>query len=170
MKKVTIILTGVILMTIASLTVNAQNTATATSGATATIHQHLSLVKDVDLAFGGIIADTDGGTVAIAATSAGTPTYNGLPTQLSTTTTASKFTASGQANATFAITLPTSIDINDGASHTMSIDNFLASDGTTGHALTSGTNEFYVGATLNVGAGQQAGTYTGTFPVTVTYE
>jgi hypothetical protein len=170
MKKVTIILTGVILMTITALTANAQNTATESATATATIHQHLSLVKDVDLAFGGIITDTDGGTVVIAATSAGTPTYTGLPTQLSTTTTASKFTASGQANATFAITLPTSISINDGASHSMIVDNFVASDGITGHALVSSTNEFYVGATLNVGAGQEAGSYTGTFPVTVTYE
>lgn len=170
MKKVTIILTGVILMSFAALNVNAQNTATESASATATIHQHLSLAKNVDLAFGGIITDTDGGTVVIAATSAGTPTYDGLPTQLSTTTTASKFTASGQANATFAITLPTSISITDDASNSMTVNSFVASDGITGHALTSGTNEFFVGATLEVGAGQEAGTYIGTFPITVTYE
>lgn len=169
MKKVTIILTGVILMSIAALNVNAQNTATESASATATIHQHLSLAKNVDLAFGGIITDTDGGTVLIPATLAGTPAYAGLPAQLSTTTTASKFTASGQDGAKFAITLPASIDITSGTK-TMVVNNFVSSAGVTGAQLIGGTNEFYVGATLEVGAGQEAGTYTGTFSVTVTYE
>ncbi|GAP42598.1 hypothetical protein TBC1_11730 [Lentimicrobium saccharophilum] len=169
MKKVTIILTGVILMAISAINVNAQNTATETAEASATIHQHLSLSKDVDLAFGGIITDTDGGTVAIPATSAGTPNYNGLPAQLATTTSAAKFTASGQDGATFDITLPTSATITNG-SESMIIDNFISSTGNDGVVLSGGATEFFVGATLNIAAGQAAGEYTGEFDVTVTYE
>ena len=169
MKKVTIILTGVILMSIASVSVNAQNTATANALASATILQHLSLVKNVNLAFGGVITDTDGGTVLIPATAAGTPSYTGLPSQLTATTTAAQFTANGQADATFAITLPASTVLTSG-SNTMTVNNFVSSVGTTGVQLTAGTKLFYVGATLNLGAAQSAGIYNGNFDVTVTYE
>lgn len=170
MKKVTIILTGVILMSIAALNVNAQSTATESADATANILQHLTLVKNVDLAFGDIITDTDGGTVKIAATLAGGPTYDGLPTQLTTTTAAAKFTASGQDGATFAITLPGTVVITNLNTKTMEIADFISSKGTTAVSLTGGSTEFYVGATLTVGAAQEAGLYSGTFPVTVTYE
>lgn len=170
MKKATIILTGVIMMSIAAINANAQNTATQSADASATILQHLTLVKNVDLAFGGIITDTDGGTVVIEASEAGGPTYNGLPSQLAAETSASKFTANGQADATFAITLPASTSLSDGASHTMTVNNFVSSVGVAGVVLTDGIKEFYVGATLNIGAAQAAGIYTGSFPVTVTYE
>ena len=169
MKKVTIILSSVILMTIAAVSVNAQNTATANADASATILQHLSLIKNVDLAFGGIITDTDGGTVLIPATPTGTPSYNGLPTQLTATTSAAQFTANGEDEATFAITLPASTILTDG-SNTMTVDNFVSSVGITGVQLVSSEKMFYVGATLNVGAAQAAGTYSGDFDVTVTYE
>lgn len=169
MKKVTIILTGVILMAISAMNVNAQNTDTESAQATATIHQHLSLSKNVDLAFGGIITDTDWGTVTIPANSAGTPNYSGLPAQLAATTAAAKFTANGQDGATFDITLPSTASITNG-SHSMTIDNFISSEGTNGVVLSGGSKEFYVGATLNIAAGQAAGQYTGNFNVTVTYE
>jgi len=169
MKKVTIILTGVILMTIGTLSVNAQNIATDNALASATILQHLTLEKNVDLAFGGIITDTDGGTVLIPATSAGTPSYTGLPTQLAAITSAAQFTANGQADATFAITLPGSTTLTNGT-HSMIVDNFVSSTPLTGVQLTLGERMFYVGATLNVGAAQAAGTYNGNFDVTVTYE
>jgi hypothetical protein len=169
MKKVTLILSGIILMTIATVSVNAQNTDTETAQASATILQHLSLTKNVDLAFGGIITDTDGGSVLIPATAAGTPSYTGLPTQLAATTSAAQFTANGEDDATFAITLPASTIITDGT-HNMTIDNFVSSVGTSGVQLVSSEKMFYVGATLNIDAAQAAGLYTGSFNVTVTYE
>lgn len=169
MKKVTFILSSVILMTIATVSVNAQNIAIANADASATILQHLSLTKNVDLAFGGIITDTDGGSVLIPATAAGTPSYNGLPTQLTATTSAAQFTANGEDDATFAITLPASTTLTNGT-HTMLVDNFVSSVGLTGVQLVSSEKMFYVGATLNVGAAQAAGTYSGDFDVTVTYE
>jgi len=171
MKKVTIILTGVILMTIASVSVNAQNIATDNASASATILEHLTLVKNVDLVFGGIITDTDGGTVVIAATETGTVSYNNLPSQLSASTSSSKFTASGQSNALFAITLPSTTTITNGTpADDMTIGSYVSSVGLTHVQLTGGVKEFYVGATLTIGAQQPAGLYTGSFPVTVTYE
>lgn len=169
MKKVTIILTGVILMALNAINVNAQNTDDANALVSATILQHLQVNKTTDLAFGGIITDEDGGTVVIAANSSGSATYNGLPTQLPATTTAAFFTATGQADATFAIDLPTSITLTDGT-NTMTVDDFMSSVGIAGVQLTSGSREFYVGATLNIGSAQPAGVYNGNFDVTVTYE
>lgn len=52
----------------------------------------------------------------------------------------------------------------------MTIGSYLSSVGTTGVQLTDGVKEFYVGATLTIGAAQPAGLYSGSFPVTVTYE
>lgn len=169
MKKVTIILSGIVMMTIASVSVKAQSTDTETAQASATILQHLSLTKNVDLAFGGVITDVNGGTVQIPATSAGTPSYTDLPTQLATTTSAAQFTANGEDGATFAITLPESTILTNGDA-SMTVDNFVSSVGTAGVQLEDSEKMFYVGAILNIGAAQPAGTYNGSFDVTVTYE
>jgi len=169
MKKVTILLSGIIMMTIASVSVKAQSTDTEAAQASATILQHLSLTKNVDLAFGGVITDVNGGTVLIPATSSATPSYSELPTQLTTTTSAAKFTANGEDGATFAITLPESTVITNGSS-SMTVDEFVSSVGTSGVQLEDSEKMFYVGATLNIGAAQAAGTYNGSFNVTVTYE
>lgn len=169
MKKVTIILSGILMMTIATVSVKAQSTDTEAAQASATILQHLSLTKNVDLAFGGVITDVNGGTVLIPATSSATPSYTGLPTQLTATTSAAKFTANGQNGATFAITLPESTVISTG-SNNMTVNNFVSSVGISGVQLEGSEKMFYVGATLNIGTAQAAGTYNGTFNVTVTYE
>lgn len=169
MKKVTIILSGILMMTIATVSVKAQSTDTETAQASATILQHLSLTKNVDLAFGGVITDVNGGTVLIPATSSATPSYTDLPTQLTATTSAAKFTANGQNGATFAITLPESTVISTG-SNNMTVNNFVSSVGISGVQLEGSEKMFYVGATLNIGTAQAAGTYNGTFNVTVTYE
>jgi X-X-X-Leu-X-X-Gly heptad repeat protein len=86
----------------------------------------------------------------------GTPTNN-----------SAQFTVTGQAATAFTVTLPA-----DGAttiangSNTMGV-NFTLNTGA--GALTSGTEQIYVGGTLSVSATQAAGSYTGTFPVTVAY-
>lgn len=170
MKKVTIILTGVILMALNAINVNAQNQASTNAAASATILEHISIIKDVDLAFGGIITDADGGTVVVPASSGSTATYNNLPLQVAgQTISAAKFTVNGADAATFAITLPGTVTISSSTSN-MDVDNFVSSVGTSNVQLEGGEAEFYVGATLNIQGDQDAGVYTGSFSVTVTYE
>lgn len=145
---------------------------TATATATATIVTPISISHvtgtDTELSFGNIIADADGGTVVI--TPAGGRTLNGLTSpSITGTISAASFTVTGVDGATYAISLPGNHTINSGG-NSMVVDTFTSNPSGTG-TLTGGTEALTVGATLNVGLAQPAGTYTnaGGFAVTVNY-
>jgi hypothetical protein len=118
--------------------------------------------------FGNVAVSTAPGTVVL--TPAGTRTFTGgitLPAVTGTVTAAS-FTVTGEGSYTYAITLPaTATTIDDDASHTMTVDTWTSNPSGTG-TLSSGTQTLTVGATLNVGGSQVAGTYTSDTPFTVT--
>jgi hypothetical protein len=124
------------------------------------------------MAFGNIaVNSTTLGTVTLPATS-GTPirTFTGgvtLPA-VTGTVSAAEFTVTGANATTYAITLPSSTTITS-SSNTMTLDTYLTNIGTTGTLSGSGTQSFYVGSTLHVAAAQPAGSYTGSFSVTVNY-
>ena len=67
----------------------------------------------------------------------------------------------------YVITLPSSTTLSSGG-NTMTVDTFTHDAGAS-PSLAGGSDAFNVGATLNVGATQVAGTYSGTFAVTVNY-
>jgi len=144
----------------------------ATATATATIVTPLSISHvigtDTELSFGNIIADADGGTVAISPAGARTLTGLTSPSILGTLSAAS-FTVTGLDGATYAITLPANHTINSGA-NSMTVGTFTSNPNGTG-TLTGGSQVLTVGATLSVGAAQAAGTYTNAsgFTVTVNY-
>lgn len=176
MKKVTIILTGVILMSIASLTANAQNTATVTDAqASATIITKITLAKVTDMSFGEIVANTVSTDVSLGLTNnlsieSGTGKATLFPGTSGTTAT---FSTTGEAGRNYAITLPANNTITlagPTGSTPMQVNNFMTST-LTGNAInTSGEGDFSVGAVLTVGANQLAGDYSGNYAVTVTYE
>ncbi|MDZ7633087.1 MAG: DUF4402 domain-containing protein [Bacteroidales bacterium] len=142
--------------------------AQATATATAVIVAPISIARDADMSFGNIIADADGGTVVLVP--AGTRTLNGLTSpSIVGTITAASFTVTGLIDATYAITLPASHTISSGGND-MIVDTFTSTPSGTG-TLTGGTETLDVGATLNVGLNQPAGTYTNAagFTVTVNY-
>ncbi|MBK7031664.1 MAG: DUF4402 domain-containing protein [Bacteroidales bacterium] len=143
---------------------------TATASTTATIITPIAITKDVDMNFGNIaVSPTLGGTVVLP--TAGAHTHRWLPSQLSNgTVTPASFTVTGEGNSTYSITLPSSAITLTGPSGTMTVGTFVSTPSNTG-ALSGGTQEIKVGATLNVSASQAAGTYTnasGLF-VTVNY-
>ena len=147
----------------------AQVTASAT--ATATIVTPIAITNDVDMNFGNLAVNASVGTVVL--TPAGARSATGGVSFLAATPgtiTAASFTVTGLADATYSITLPAgALTITSGA-NTMTVDTWTSSPTPTG-TLTGGTETLTVGATLNVGASQPAGTYvSGTpFDVTVTY-
>lgn len=144
----------------------AQSSATAT--ATAVIVSPITITQTANMSFGNIIADTDGGTVVLVP--AGTRTLNGLTSpSIAGTVTAAAFTVTGFDGATYSISLPASHTISDGGNN-MVVDTFTSNPSGTG-TLTGGTQTLNVGATLNVGSAQPAGTYTNAtgFTVTVNY-
>ncbi|MDY0101784.1 MAG: DUF4402 domain-containing protein [Lentimicrobium sp.] len=168
MKKVTIILTGVILMSIASLNVNAQVSATA--DAKATIVTTIGIVKDVNLNFGNLAVTSLAGAVELAPSLSATRTKSGgvtLPV-ITGSPTAAKFDVSGQENYTYSITLPASINLT-GAGDDMVVDSFTTDKALNKSTLdASGDDSFFVGATIHVNALQAAGEYTNTSDLTVT--
>lgn len=167
MKKVTTIALVLLASIAVSNHVSAQETATAT--ATATIVTPISISKDVDMNFGNVaVQSTTGGTVVL--TPGGVRSRTGgvtLPSTATGTVTAASFTVTGTGNYSYSITLPSSaLTITSGA-NTMTVTNFTSNPSGTG-TLTAGTQTLTVGATLNVGAAQPAGTYTSGTPFNVT--
>ena len=167
MKKISILFSLVVLLSIASLSVSAQVTATAT--ASATIITPIAITKNLDMSFGNVAVSAIAGTVTL--TPANTRTIaGGVTLPLATgTVNAAKFTVTGLTGSTYSITLPsTALTLTSGG-NTMTVTAFTSTPTPTG-TLTGGTEVVYVGATLNVGASQAAGTYTSAaFPVTVNY-
>lgn len=162
----------VALLTILSATVNAQTaSASAQASISASIITPIIITKTTDLSFGNAVAGVSLGTVVIS--TSGNRTSTGgviLPSALAGTISQAKFETSGAANQAYAITLPATATLTS-SSNTMIVDTFtsnptIASGGT---LSVDGKQDIYVGATLNVGASQPAGNYTGTFDITVAY-
>ena len=81
-----------------------------------------------------------------------------------------QFIVTGDAGVSYSVTLPadhTVLLVAD--ANTMELNSFTSSVGATG-TLDGGSQTFTVGATLTVGNSQPAGTYSGSFEVTVNYE
>ena len=140
----------------------------ATATASSTIVTPIGITKTVDMNFGNVaINSTTAGTVVLAP--AGTRTSTGGVTLPATagTVAAAEFNVTGANNYTFSITLPsTSHEIKSG-SNTMSVTGFTSTPTPTGTLSATGSATVKVGATLNVSAGQAAGTYTSVTPFEV---
>lgn len=138
----------------------------ATATASATIVTPISISSDRNLSFGNILATGTAGTVQITPAGVRSATTVTLPAITGTVTTA-QFQISGTSGMTYTVTLPASITIDDGSSHTMTVNGFQHNASGT---LSATTETFQVGATLQVGASQAAGDYgPGSFSVSVNY-
>jgi hypothetical protein len=123
--------------------------------------------------FGNVAVSASlGGDVILAP--AGTRTATGgvtLPATVGTPA-AAAFTVSGEANYTYAITLPSAnIQLANASNVIMDAGTFTSSPSATGTLSASGSQTLSVGATLIVLPGQAAGNYTtaANFDVTVNY-
>ncbi|WP_295792303.1 DUF4402 domain-containing protein [Mucilaginibacter sp.] len=134
---------------------------------TGTIVTPISISKTVDVNFGNIAISGAAGTVILAPSGVRTVTGGVTLPSVSGTLTAASFTITGQGSYTYSITLPSSpLTISSGANN-MSVDKFTSSTAATG-TLSSGTQTFHVGATLNIAGNQSAGTYFSATPFNVT--
>ena len=183
MKK-SIIIIAAIFMTAFTTKVMAQITGVTipNTAAGAEIVAELTLQQVTSLQFGRIGAGALGGNCVLT-TGAQRQADGDLNVSLTTTVTNAVYNATGQAAYSYKITLPTSINVIDGASHSMNIDDLKVktTNVTTGDQSiglignvdslfgSDGKDQITVGATLHVGALQAKGTYTATFPITVAY-
>ncbi len=165
MKKITILFSLVALFAISSLTVNAQVSAVAETSAN--IVGPISITKSVDMSFGNVaVSPTVAGTVVLDPLSTRTQTGGVTLPVITGTVTAAKFTVSGESGTTYSISLPASISLVNGG-NTMTVDAFTSTPTPTG-SLASGTEDIFVGGTLNVAAAQASGLYTNTSDLVVT--
>ncbi|WP_167230802.1 DUF4402 domain-containing protein [Massilia rubra] len=72
------------------------------------------------------------------------------------------------ANLVYIVSLPSAASINAGAA-SMALTGFTSAPAG-GGVLTGGSQALSIGATLQVGAGQSAGNYSGTFHITIEYQ
>lgn len=166
MKNRTNLIATAILLIASASTSFAQSTATAT--ATAIIVSPISLTKNVDMNFGNVAVQTAaGGTVVLATDGSRTKTGGVTLPNVAGSPAAASFTVDGQGAYTYAITLPSSALTITSGLNTMTVDNFVSTPSVTGQ-LVAGTQTLNVGAILNVGAAQAAGTYVSATPFSVT--
>lgn len=152
------------------LTVGAAFGATASSNASADIVPAIAISNTAALEFGQVASSGSTGTVSISAAGV-RGSLGGVTLGNQITVSAASFDVTGAANNTYAITLPSSITLDDGASHTMTVDTFVSSPTVVASGTLSalGAQTLTVGATLHVGINQVAGDYTGSFNVAVDY-
>lgn len=165
MKKLYNLITFAFVILLCPFNLLAQATATANSSAT--IITPITITKTVDLNFGNVAVSSAPGNVAISV--AGTRTPTGGVTLPSTTgsPSAATFTVTGEPSYTYAITLPSGPVTIANGNNTMTVTSFVSSPSSVG-TLTSGTQTLVVASTLNVNAGQAAGTYMSPSPFSVT--
>jgi hypothetical protein len=145
--------------------------ASTTGSASAVIVSPISVTAGATLNFGTIDPGTAGGTVVVDTT--GTATYSGVTNVPSgaATPAAGTFTIGGDSTLSYNVSF-TAGSVTSGA-NSMTVDTFTSSSTNSGstmpYALTGGSDTLTVGGKLTVGASQAAGTYTGTYTVTVVY-
>ena len=163
MKK--IVLLGALLL---GLSAEAYAQQSATSTVRVEVESRaITLANVAGLDFGKVLPYGSAGSVTVSASGS----YSASNAFISDATTiqASAWSVTGIPGAPFAITLPTSVTINNGVEN-MTVTNFGRSGGLAQQYLdAAGNASFNVGARLNVGANQPAGIYSGTFNVTVNY-
>lgn len=129
----------------------------------------ISLTKNTDLNFGSMVSGPSAGTVTVSITGAVSST--GGVTLVPATTAPAEFTLSngptGGAHI-YLIQVPSSVTITSGA-NSMVVNNFDNTAPNLGIINNSTSRTIFVGATLNVGANQASGLYTGTYLMMVSF-
>jgi hypothetical protein len=151
-----------------------QTSATATSNATATILATLAISNTTPLHF-GVIGTHATETRIVVVTTAGLTTGSTatLYSSIGGPATNGAFSITGTPSATFSITLPSGTTNLAGPSGstamTIAPADWVSDLGSSSTLSVTGTKTLKVGATLQVGAAQTPGNYSGSYDVVVAY-
>ena len=136
-----------------------------TGTSTARLVAAMTIAQTSPLAFGDIIRGVAGNVLI---TTAGGVTDTTVVS--SNTQSAGAFDITGGANALYSISMPASTTITDGTD-TMTVTGLNHNRAATGNVLSgTGTDALLVGGQLDVAGTEQAGSYNGTYLVTINYE
>jgi hypothetical protein len=146
----------------------------AAAKVSAIIVSPIVIVKRADLNFGNILAGSDGSVVKIDPENAAS-VADGASLSLTNrgTVSAAKFSITGFPNATYTISVPSSILLTrEGGSETLFVDGIVTSPSATGSLSDNGEQTISVGGTVHVEANQTPGTYSNEngLSVTVAYQ
>ncbi|MFW6290050.1 MAG: DUF4402 domain-containing protein [Mariniphaga sp.] len=168
MKKLVILFASLFLVVVATENVSAQvgNTDEVEATASATIIAPLTIEKDRDLAFGTLVRPQLGsGTATIIADAANSRELTNNLTALTGDFHSAQFTVTGDDSKPFGIDFPESIEL----SPELTITTTISGDAT--NVVTEDeVYVFYIGGSMEIDDDVDAGVYTTTFDVTVTYE
>ena len=141
----------------------------ATSTSTATILRQFTIVRRVDLSFGGWVPLT-GGTVVVNPVT-GAITKTGAVVPVGATGYPATFTTTGSRNTVVIVKAPNGSTTltRVGGGGTMTVNNWTLDGPSNRRVPATQTFDFKIGATLTIGNAQPEGTYTGTFTVTVNH-
>lgn len=166
MKTIYKVLGSVFLLSAFTAGVRAQSTATAST--TAVLVTPISIAKTTDMHFGTVAASATAGTVVLDYADGRTTTGGASLPAGSTLQKTAVFDVTGEGTSGFSISIPGSpITLTGSVSGSMTVSNFLCDLGASS-TLVGGAKTLKVKATLNVGAGQPAGTYTNASDLFVT--
>ncbi|MEZ7500541.1 DUF4402 domain-containing protein [Flavobacterium sp. Arc3] len=121
----------------------------------------VSILKNTDMNFGTISVSSRAGSVVLSTSGSRTSSGGIFLPAFTGTVSAAQFIVSGEPNYTYAITLPTDFLLYESGvgPASMIVNAFTSIPSATG-SLTAGTETVFVGATVNAGASQTAGSYT----------
>lgn len=141
--------------------------ATGTGNASVEILQAITVTENTALNFGQVTPSASAGTVAVDEASA--RNCSGGATCVGTgTAAAGAFSITGTSGANVQISLPASASLTGpGTAMTATLSSTSTSGAVT---LTGGSANFNVAGSLAIGANQVAGSYAGTYTVTVNYQ
>ena len=157
------------LFTFAAAVSYAAQTVAATGQAHAKIVVAAAISHDTTvLDFGTLVKPTSAATVELTAAPTPVVTDSSGLVRAAGATSADHFSLTNLENGvTYTVVIPATATIQDSASHTMTVDLTPSASSFTGTA--GGTDDLYVGGTLHIGANQDAGDYTGSYTVSLTY-
>ncbi|HEX5236972.1 MAG TPA: DUF4402 domain-containing protein [Sphingomicrobium sp.] len=143
---------------------------TGSAGAQLGVLSPVSVIKKTDLNFGTVVTAATAGTVVLNPVN-GTVTTTGGLTAAGTGAHAAVFTSTGSKNSVVHIRLPTGATTltRVGGTETVTASTWTLDGSANQRIPANQTFDFAVGATLSVSAAQVAGTYVGTFLITVQY-
>lgn len=143
--------------------------AQAESGsANASVILPLTLTESATLEFGQLSASADAGTVVVDA--AGERTQTGGVNLEGGVARPGSWSVAGEPSTAYTVTLPAADVTLAAGGDTLTVNDFTDSRNGASNTDGAGNDSFQVGATLVVGADQPAGTYSGSYAVTVAYQ
>jgi len=167
-KQFVVFVMGVCLSLLTICCLRDVEAATTTSTVEANIISTINLVAQNGIVFGDISSSSSPGTVTIG-TSGSRTTTGGATVNSNTSGTPAKFEASGDPNAYYIVTLPSSVIITSAAGDSMTVSNFSSNPAVNGQLDAGGRQDLYIGATLGVGSFQAFGAYSGIMSTTIEY-